>query len=106
MVPAFVPADNNTISELSSLHDDDSNFRQSYHQMRNKQFPMSGDLESNPDYWSGVMGLLVAYILGMSRAGVCKQYLLGTGIYITISVFFLNKVLLVHSQANLLTYVL
>nr|ACH90404.1 Lisch-like isoform 2 [Mus musculus] len=47
---------NNTISELSSLHDDDSNFRQSYHQMRNKQFPMSGDLESNPDYWSGVMG--------------------------------------------------
>uniref|UniRef100_A0A8C2QFY7 Immunoglobulin-like domain containing receptor 2 n=1 Tax=Cricetulus griseus TaxID=10029 RepID=A0A8C2QFY7_CRIGR len=47
---------NNTISELSSLHDDDNNFRQSYHQMRNKQFPMSGDLESNPDYWSGVMG--------------------------------------------------
>ncbi|EDM09299.1 rCG46062 [Rattus norvegicus] len=47
---------NNTISELSSLHDDDSNFRQSYHQMRNKQFPMSGDVESNPDYWSGVMG--------------------------------------------------
>uniref|UniRef100_A0A5F4WC73 Immunoglobulin like domain containing receptor 2 n=1 Tax=Callithrix jacchus TaxID=9483 RepID=A0A5F4WC73_CALJA len=48
--------DNNTISELSSLHDEDSNFRQSFHQMRNKQFPVSGDLESNPDYWSGVMG--------------------------------------------------
>lgn len=47
---------NNTISELSSLHEDDSNFRQSYHQMRSKQFPVSGDLESNPDYWSGVMG--------------------------------------------------
>ncbi|XP_069337002.1 immunoglobulin-like domain-containing receptor 2 isoform X2 [Eulemur rufifrons] len=47
---------NNTISELSSLHDEDSNFRQSYHQMRSKQFPVSGDLESNPDYWSGVMG--------------------------------------------------
>ncbi|XP_035136091.1 immunoglobulin-like domain-containing receptor 2 isoform X3 [Callithrix jacchus] len=47
---------NNTISELSSLHDEDSNFRQSFHQMRNKQFPVSGDLESNPDYWSGVMG--------------------------------------------------
>ncbi|KAM9242328.1 immunoglobulin-like domain-containing receptor 2 isoform 2-T2 [Dugong dugon] len=47
---------NNTISELSSLHEDDSNFRQSYHQMRNKQLPLSGDLESNPDYWSGVMG--------------------------------------------------
>ncbi|XP_070222837.1 immunoglobulin-like domain-containing receptor 2 isoform X3 [Bos mutus] len=47
---------NNTISELSSLHEEDSSFRQSYHQMRNKQFPVSGDLESNPDYWSGVMG--------------------------------------------------
>ncbi|XP_023366605.1 immunoglobulin-like domain-containing receptor 2 isoform X2 [Otolemur garnettii] len=47
---------NNTISELSSLHEGDSNFRQSYHQMRSKQFPVSGDLESNPDYWSGVMG--------------------------------------------------
>ncbi|XP_008846468.1 immunoglobulin-like domain-containing receptor 2 isoform X3 [Nannospalax galili] len=47
---------NNTISELSSLHEDDSNFRQSYYQMRSKQFPVSGDLESNPDYWSGVMG--------------------------------------------------
>ncbi|KAM5144531.1 immunoglobulin-like domain-containing receptor 2 isoform 4-T4 [Callospermophilus lateralis] len=47
---------NNTISELSSLHEDDSSFRQSYHQMRSKRFPVSGDLESNPDYWSGVMG--------------------------------------------------
>ncbi|XP_065802279.1 immunoglobulin-like domain-containing receptor 2 isoform X3 [Muntiacus reevesi] len=47
---------NNTISELSSLHEEDSSFRQSYHQMRNKQFPVSGDLESNPDYWSGVVG--------------------------------------------------
>ncbi|XP_015347125.1 immunoglobulin-like domain-containing receptor 2, partial [Marmota marmota marmota] len=47
---------NNTISELSSLHEEDSSFRQSYHQMRSKQFPVSGDLESNPDYWSGVMG--------------------------------------------------
>ncbi|XP_023562089.1 immunoglobulin-like domain-containing receptor 2 [Octodon degus] len=47
---------NNTISELSSLHEEDSSFRQSYHQMRSKPFPVSGDLESNPDYWSGVMG--------------------------------------------------
>ncbi|KAM8817390.1 immunoglobulin-like domain-containing receptor 2 isoform 2-T2 [Rhynchonycteris naso] len=46
---------NNTISELSSLHEDGS-FRQSYHQMRSKQFPASGDLDSNADYWSGVMG--------------------------------------------------
>ncbi|XP_021786683.1 immunoglobulin-like domain-containing receptor 2 isoform X4 [Papio anubis] len=49
-------SDNNTISELSSLHEEDSNFRQSFRQMRSKQFPVSGDLESNPDYWSGVMG--------------------------------------------------
>ncbi|XP_011942795.1 PREDICTED: immunoglobulin-like domain-containing receptor 2 isoform X2 [Cercocebus atys] len=47
---------NNTISELSSLHEEDSSFRQSFRQMRSKQFPVSGDLESNPDYWSGVMG--------------------------------------------------
>ncbi|XP_004865251.1 immunoglobulin-like domain-containing receptor 2 isoform X1 [Heterocephalus glaber] len=47
---------NNPISELSSLHEEDSNFCQSYHQMRSKPFPVSGDLESNPDYWSGVMG--------------------------------------------------
>ncbi|KAM5237417.1 immunoglobulin-like domain-containing receptor 2 [Ctenodactylus gundi] len=47
---------NNTISELSSLHEEDSSFRQSYHQMRSKPFPVSGDLESNPDYWSGVLG--------------------------------------------------
>ncbi|XP_037681369.1 immunoglobulin-like domain-containing receptor 2 isoform X2 [Choloepus didactylus] len=47
---------NTTISELSSLHEEDSSFRHSYHQMRSKQLPVSGDLESNPDYWSGVMG--------------------------------------------------
>ncbi|KAM5202058.1 immunoglobulin-like domain-containing receptor 2 isoform 2-T2 [Hipposideros larvatus] len=47
---------NNTISELSSLHEEDGNFRQSYHQMRGKQLPVSGDLESNTDYWPGVMG--------------------------------------------------
>ncbi|XP_066227492.1 immunoglobulin-like domain-containing receptor 2 isoform X3 [Saccopteryx leptura] len=47
---------NNTISELSSLHEEDGNFRQSYHQMRSKQLPVSGDLESNANYWSGIMG--------------------------------------------------
>lgn len=56
VMPGFVPADNNTISELSSLHEEDGNFRQSYHQMRSKQLPVSGDLESNTDYWSGIMG--------------------------------------------------
>ncbi|XP_073077304.1 immunoglobulin-like domain-containing receptor 2 isoform X4 [Manis javanica] len=47
---------NNTISELSSLREEDSGFRQSYHQMRSKQFPMPGELECDPEYWSGVMG--------------------------------------------------
>ncbi|XP_036891040.1 immunoglobulin-like domain-containing receptor 2 isoform X1 [Sturnira hondurensis] len=47
---------NNAISELSSLHEEDGSFRQSYHQMRSKQFPLSGDLESNADYWSSVVG--------------------------------------------------
>ncbi|KAK1329504.1 hypothetical protein QTO34_011696 [Cnephaeus nilssonii] len=47
---------NNTISELSSLHEEDGSFRQSYHQMRSKQLPVSRDLESNADYWPGVMG--------------------------------------------------
>ncbi|XP_041518469.1 immunoglobulin-like domain-containing receptor 2 isoform X2 [Microtus oregoni] len=48
---------NNAISELSSLHDEeDNNFRQPYHQMRSKPFPLSGDLESNPDYWPGILG--------------------------------------------------
>uniref|UniRef100_A0A8C4MSG2 Immunoglobulin like domain containing receptor 2 n=1 Tax=Equus asinus asinus TaxID=83772 RepID=A0A8C4MSG2_EQUAS len=61
---------NNTISELSSLHEEDSHFRQSYHQMRSKQFPVSGDLESNPDYWSGVMG----GSSGASRGPSAKEY--------------------------------
>lgn len=56
VMPRSVPADNNTISELSSLHEEDGNFRQSYHQMRSKQLPGSRDLESSTDYWSGVVG--------------------------------------------------
>ncbi|KAM4860413.1 immunoglobulin-like domain-containing receptor 2 isoform 4-T4 [Thomomys bottae] len=61
---------NNAISELSSLHEEDSNFRQSYHQMRSKQFPGSRDLESNPDYWSGVMG----GSSGASRGPTAMEY--------------------------------
>ncbi|KAM9108494.1 immunoglobulin-like domain-containing receptor 2 isoform 2-T2 [Megaptera novaeangliae] len=61
---------NNTISELSSLHEEDSSFRQSYHQMRSKQFPVSGDLESNPDYWSGVM----RGSSGASRGPLAMEY--------------------------------
>ncbi|XP_058166049.1 immunoglobulin-like domain-containing receptor 2 isoform X5 [Dasypus novemcinctus] len=61
---------NNTISELSSLHEEDSSFRQSYHQMRSKQLPVPGDLESNPDYWSGVM----AGSTGASRGPSAMEY--------------------------------
>jgi hypothetical protein len=66
----FVPADNNAISELSSLHEEDTSFCQSYHQMRSKQFPVSGDLESNTDYWSGVM----AGSSGASRGPSAMEY--------------------------------
>ncbi|XP_066887993.1 immunoglobulin-like domain-containing receptor 2 isoform X3 [Kogia breviceps] len=64
---------NNTISELSSLHEEDSSFRQSYHQMRSKQFPVSGDLESNPDYWSGVMRGSSGASRGPSAMGYNKE---------------------------------
>lgn len=55
-MPGFVPADNTTISELSSLHEEGGSFRQAHHQMRSRQFPVSGDLEGNADYWPGAMG--------------------------------------------------
>ncbi|XP_061858883.1 immunoglobulin-like domain-containing receptor 2 isoform X5 [Colius striatus] len=47
---------NNTISELSSLHEEDLNFRQPYRQARRKPLPPSGDLDGDSEYWTGVMG--------------------------------------------------
>lgn len=47
---------NTTVSELSSLHQEDSGFRHSYHQTRSKPFPVAGDLDSDPEYWTSVMG--------------------------------------------------
>uniref|UniRef100_A0A7N4PL74 Immunoglobulin like domain containing receptor 2 n=1 Tax=Sarcophilus harrisii TaxID=9305 RepID=A0A7N4PL74_SARHA len=47
---------NNTISELSSLHEENGNFCQSYRQMRRKPLPSLGNMESDADYWTGVMG--------------------------------------------------
>lgn len=38
--------------------------------MRSKQFPVSRDLESNADYWSGVMG----GSSGMSRGPSAVEY--------------------------------
>uniref|UniRef100_A0A493SVL1 Immunoglobulin like domain containing receptor 2 n=1 Tax=Anas platyrhynchos platyrhynchos TaxID=8840 RepID=A0A493SVL1_ANAPP len=48
--------DNNTISELSSLHEDDLNFRQPYRQARRKPLPPAGDLDGDAEYWAGVIG--------------------------------------------------
>ncbi|XP_062470622.1 immunoglobulin-like domain-containing receptor 2 isoform X5 [Pezoporus occidentalis] len=48
--------DNNTISELSSLHEEDLNFRQPYRQSRRKPLPPAGDLDGDAEYWAGVMG--------------------------------------------------
>ncbi|XP_077672414.1 immunoglobulin-like domain-containing receptor 2 [Eretmochelys imbricata] len=45
---------NNTISELSSLHED-SNFRQPYRQVRRKPLPPVGDLDGDAEYWAGVI---------------------------------------------------
>uniref|UniRef100_A0A4X2JXX2 Immunoglobulin like domain containing receptor 2 n=1 Tax=Vombatus ursinus TaxID=29139 RepID=A0A4X2JXX2_VOMUR len=47
---------NNTISELSSLHEENGNFCQSYRQMRRKPLPSLGNMENDTDYWTGVMG--------------------------------------------------
>lgn len=49
-------ADNNTVSELSSLHEDDLNFRQPYCQARRKPLPPAEDLDGDAEYWAGVMG--------------------------------------------------
>ncbi|KAJ7320417.1 hypothetical protein JRQ81_019928 [Phrynocephalus forsythii] len=40
---------NNTISELSSLHDEDGSFRQPYRQVRRKALPPSGDMDGDAD---------------------------------------------------------
>lgn len=53
---ASSPSDNNTISELSSLHEDDLNFRQPYRQARRKPLPPAGDLDGDAEYWAGVIG--------------------------------------------------
>ncbi|XP_071612618.1 immunoglobulin-like domain-containing receptor 2 isoform X8 [Heliangelus exortis] len=48
--------DNNTMSELSSLHEEDLNFRQPYRQVRRKPLPPAGDLDGDAEYWAGMMG--------------------------------------------------
>lgn len=55
-VSAWFPADNNTISELSSLHEEDLNFCQPYRQVRRKPLPPAGDLDGDAEYWAGVIG--------------------------------------------------
>ncbi|KAJ7402809.1 Immunoglobulin-like domain-containing receptor 2 [Pitangus sulphuratus] len=47
---------NNTMSELSSLHEEDLNFRQPYRQSRRKPLPPTGDMDGDTEYWAGVIG--------------------------------------------------
>ncbi|XP_027744052.1 immunoglobulin-like domain-containing receptor 2 isoform X2 [Empidonax traillii] len=47
---------NNTMSELSSLHEEDLNFRQPYRQSRRKPLPPAGDMDGDAEYWAGVIG--------------------------------------------------
>ncbi|XP_068126942.1 immunoglobulin-like domain-containing receptor 2 isoform X4 [Hyperolius riggenbachi] len=43
-----------TISELSSLHDDNSHYNRSYRQVRRK--PLPTNIDGDADYWTGVVG--------------------------------------------------
>ncbi|KAM9321440.1 immunoglobulin-like domain-containing receptor 2 [Gastrophryne carolinensis] len=45
-----------TISELSSLHDDNSHYSRSYRQVRRKPLPSSCNIDGDAEYWSGVVG--------------------------------------------------
>ncbi|XP_059321791.1 immunoglobulin-like domain-containing receptor 2 isoform X8 [Ammospiza nelsoni] len=47
---------NNTVSELSSLHEEDLNFRQPYRQARRKPLPPAGDADGDAEYWAGMVG--------------------------------------------------
>ncbi|XP_048351037.1 immunoglobulin-like domain-containing receptor 2 isoform X2 [Sphaerodactylus townsendi] len=61
---------NNTISELSSLHEQDANFRQSFRQVRRKPLPPPGGLlDGDAEYWTGVVSGG-----GMSRPQTCSDY--------------------------------
>nr|XP_056714430.1 immunoglobulin-like domain-containing receptor 2 isoform X2 [Euleptes europaea] len=61
---------NNTISELSSLHEQDANFRQSFRQVRRKPLPPPGGLlDDNAEYWAGVVSGG-----GTSRPQTCSDY--------------------------------
>ncbi|XP_033002681.1 immunoglobulin-like domain-containing receptor 2 isoform X6 [Lacerta agilis] len=60
---------NNTISELSSLHEEEANFRQSYRQVRRKPLPPSGDMDGDAEYWAGVISGG-----GTSRPQTCSDY--------------------------------
>ncbi|XP_068126945.1 immunoglobulin-like domain-containing receptor 2 isoform X6 [Hyperolius riggenbachi] len=47
-------SDSHTISELSSLHDDNSHYNRSYRQVRRK--PLPTNIDGDADYWTGVVG--------------------------------------------------
>ncbi|XP_018104456.1 immunoglobulin-like domain-containing receptor 2 isoform X2 [Xenopus laevis] len=45
-----------TISELSSLHEDNAHFNRSYQQVRRQPLPSSCNADGDAEYWSGVVG--------------------------------------------------
>ncbi|XP_061484001.1 immunoglobulin-like domain-containing receptor 2 isoform X6 [Rhineura floridana] len=60
---------NNTISELSSLHEENASFRQPYRQVRRKPLPPSGDMDGDAEYWAGVISGG-----GASKPQTCSDY--------------------------------
>ncbi|KAM4795592.1 immunoglobulin-like domain-containing receptor 2 [Rhinophrynus dorsalis] len=56
-----------TISELSSLHEDNAHFNRSYRQVRRKPLQSSCDVDGDAEYWSGVVG-------ATARPSACSKF--------------------------------
>ncbi|KAM4700006.1 immunoglobulin-like domain-containing receptor 2 isoform 2-T2 [Discoglossus pictus] len=56
-----------TISELSSLHEDNSHFNRSYRQGRRKPLTTTCNVDGDAEYWSGVVG-------ATSRPSACSKF--------------------------------
>ncbi|XP_063812798.1 immunoglobulin-like domain-containing receptor 2 isoform X4 [Pseudophryne corroboree] len=56
-----------TISELSSLHEDNVHFNRSYRQVRRKPLPSSCNIDGDAEYWSGVVG-------ATARPSACSKF--------------------------------
>ncbi|XP_053561843.1 immunoglobulin-like domain-containing receptor 2 isoform X2 [Bombina bombina] len=56
-----------TISELSSLHEDNTHLTRSYRQGRRKPLQSSCNIDGDAEYWSGVVG-------GTARPSTCSKF--------------------------------